>query len=60
MQVTRLLKPSTINRRINSIKRYFDWAKQKDWYKQIIQNQLSLYQQKKRVPNACQIKKKPL
>ncbi|AHJ86773.2 tyrosine-type recombinase/integrase [Lysinibacillus sphaericus] len=29
MQVTRLLKPSTINRRINSIKRYFDWAKQK-------------------------------
>lgn len=29
MQITRLLKPSTINRRINSIKRYFDWAKQK-------------------------------
>ncbi|OUB63572.1 tyrosine-type recombinase/integrase [Bacillus thuringiensis] len=29
MQVTRLLKPSTINRRINSIKRYFGWAKQK-------------------------------
>ncbi|PEF61034.1 hypothetical protein [Bacillus cereus] len=30
MQITRLLKPATINRRINSIKRYFDWAKQKD------------------------------
>lgn len=29
MQITRLLKPATINRRINSIKRYFDWAKQK-------------------------------
>ncbi|MGQ7180643.1 hypothetical protein ACUOA5_38350, partial [Escherichia coli] len=26
---SRLLKPATINRRINSIKRYFDWAKQK-------------------------------
>jgi integrase/recombinase XerD len=34
MQITRCLKPSTINRRINSIKRYFDWAKQKG----IIQN----------------------
>jgi integrase/recombinase XerD len=34
MQITRFLKPSTINRRINSIKRYFDWAKQKG----IIQN----------------------
>ncbi len=30
MQITRLLKPATINRRINSIKRYFDWAKQKE------------------------------
>ncbi|EJQ97344.1 hypothetical protein II5_05983 [Bacillus cereus MSX-A1] len=28
MQITRSLKPATINRRINSIKRYFDWAKQ--------------------------------
>lgn len=28
MQINRSLKPSTINRRINSIKRYFDWAKQ--------------------------------
>lgn len=34
MQIERSLKPSTINRRINSIKRYFDWAKQKG----IIQN----------------------
>lgn len=46
MQITRLLKPATINRRINSIKRYFEWAKQKVLYKRIIQNQLSLYQQK--------------
>ncbi|MGR5978943.1 hypothetical protein ACT7DJ_14640 [Bacillus cereus] len=29
MKITRLLKPPMINRRINSIKRYFDWAKQK-------------------------------
>lgn len=29
MQITRLLKLFTINRRINSIKCYFDWAKQK-------------------------------
>lgn len=28
MQINRSLKPSTINRRINSIKRYFYWAKQ--------------------------------
>lgn len=28
MQIIRSLKPATINRRINSIKRYFDWAKQ--------------------------------
>ncbi|MED3324945.1 tyrosine-type recombinase/integrase [Bacillus thuringiensis] len=30
IQITRLLKPSTINRRMNSIKRYFEWAKQKN------------------------------
>ncbi|MCQ6325356.1 integrase, partial [Bacillus cereus] len=28
MQITRSLKQATINRRYNSIKRYFDWAKQ--------------------------------
>lgn len=28
MQITRSLKPATINRRINSIKRYFNWAKE--------------------------------
>lgn len=30
MKITRLLKPSTINRSVNSNKRYFDRAKQKD------------------------------
>lgn len=60
MQITRLLKPSTINRRTNSNKGYFYWAKQKTLYKRMIQNQLGLYQRKKRVLNACQLKKKQL